>query len=81
MRGRVLAFRLLLVVGSTPFIGPAVGVLCEALGPRQTLAITGGVIVISAAAFILTAARANLRGAVRAVNPLPTSTNCVAAED
>ena len=50
MRGRVMALYLVVFLGGTPFGAPVIGALAEALGPRSSLLIGGGV---SAAAAVL----------------------------
>jgi MFS family permease len=43
MRGRVMALYVLVFLGGTPFGAPVIGALAEALGPRSSLLIGGGV--------------------------------------
>jgi MFS family permease len=62
MRGRVLALRLLTVVGTAPVAGPAAGLFSEASSPRWAMAISGLVPIVAAGAFSTRASRHAARG-------------------
>jgi MFS family permease len=52
MHGRVLALHGLVFMGSTPFGGPLLGWICEALGARSGLAVAGGTALLAGAALL-----------------------------
>jgi len=66
MRGRVLALRLLTVVGTSPIAGPLAGLLADATSPRWAMGL-GGIVPIAAAAVFglrVSRRRAEMRGAL-----------------
>lgn len=60
MRGRVLAVRAVLVLGSTPIGGPIIGAVCAAFGARWGLAV-GGLATVGAALWFWSATRLDRR--------------------
>lgn len=48
MRGRVIALQSILLLGTTPFGGPLLGLICDAFGPRAGVAL-GGLAALAAA--------------------------------
>jgi hypothetical protein len=56
MIGRVLALQTVLLIGTTPIGGPALGAISDALGGRVPIVI-GGVVALVASAFGFVAAR------------------------
>jgi MFS family permease len=66
MRGRVLALRLMTVVGTAPLAAPLVGWLAEVLTPRWALALMGLLPLAGAAAY---AARSPAEGALAELRP------------
>jgi hypothetical protein len=66
LRGRVLALRTIVVLGSTPIGGPLVGGVCELLGPRWGFGL-GGVASAAGAAWH----RRSRRAVVARGGPLP----------
>ncbi len=65
IRGRIMAFWALVLVGGQAIGGPVVGFMAELVGPAHAMAICGGVIVAAAAGIALTLARSGrLRVAV-----------------
>jgi len=62
MRGRVLALRLLTVVGTAPLAAPAVGALAEALSPRWAMALIGLVPIGGAVVFGVRSSRQDRSG-------------------
>jgi len=67
MHGRVLAVHGFVFVGSTPFGGPLLGWVCEALGPRAGMEVAAGTAVVAAA--LAAPALFRDRVAVREVQP------------
>lgn len=57
IRGRVMAFWALVVVGGQAIGGPLVGGLAQLLGPATAMAICGGIIVLASAVIALILAR------------------------
>ena len=73
MRGRVMAFWTIAVLGSSTLGGPAVGWVGEALGPRWALAL-GGVAALAAAAIGARRLRPERPEALPAAEPAPMTT-------
>jgi MFS family permease len=48
MRGRVIAFYMLLLMGSTPIGGPIVGFIAETAGPRWSVAMAAAATFVAA---------------------------------
>jgi MFS family permease len=65
IRGRIMAFWSLVLVGGQAIGGPVVGWMAETVGPAHAMAICGGVIVAAASGIALVLARSGrLRVAV-----------------